>query len=130
LLASLAFESVNGREPKAGDVLSFEDVAGDRSEPLLAAFMFAWNRALRRVVCPLKLENGVLYFRTLGNRSGEGWQEKTEVGPQARWRTVERAATGALDCLEDMPTLPAIGFLGVTNGKPHCKTLSSQPENW
>src|ERR1700730_17893867 len=42
----LEFESVNGREPKAGDVLSFEDVAGDQSAEFFVAFIDAWNRWL------------------------------------------------------------------------------------
>jgi hypothetical protein len=125
--ASREFERVNGREPKAGDVLSYDDVARDRSAEFFAAFINAWNRALPGLVCPLKLQNGDLYFRTLGDVSSELWQQKTGVGPQARWRAVERDATGdEPSTLEDMPTVRAVRFLGLVDGKIRCKTRLAQ----
>jgi hypothetical protein len=125
--ASLEFESVNGREPKAGDLLSYEDVARDQNASFLASFINAWNRALPGLVCPLRLQDGGLYFRTLGDGSSEVWQKKTDVGPQARWRAVERDATGdEPSTLEDMPTVPAVRFLGLVNGKIRCKTRQVQ----
>ena len=42
--------------------------------------MNAWNRNLPGLVCPLKLQDGELYFWTLGDGSSEVWQEKTGVG--------------------------------------------------
>jgi hypothetical protein len=92
--ASLEFERVNGREPKAGDQLSYEDVARDQSSEFFAAFIDSWGRRLPGLACPLKLEHGDLHFRTLGHGSGELWQQKTDAGPQARWRAVQRDATG------------------------------------
>jgi hypothetical protein len=125
--ASLAFEGLNGREPMAGDTLSYEDVAGDQSAEFFAAFINSWDRRLPGLVCPLKLQDGDLYFRTLGDVSNELWQEKTDVGPQARWRAVERDATGdEPSALEDMPTVPAVRFLGLVNGKIRCKTRQAQ----
>lgn len=80
---------------------------------------------MQGLVCPLKLQDGELYFRTLRDGSGEVWQEKTEVGPQARWRIVQRNATGdEPDALEDMPIVPAVRVLGVVNGKHRCKSDS------
>lgn len=123
--ASLEFESVNGWEPKAGDLLSFEDLARDRAVPFFAAFISAWNRKLPGLVCPLKLQKGELYFRTLGDGSGEVWQEKTEVGTQARWKIVEWDATGKEPgALEDMSTVPTVRFLGVVSCSHHCKPIS------
>ena len=120
--ASLEFESVNGREPKAGDRLSFEDMARDRSAEFFAAFINAWNRRLPDLVCPLKLQDGELYFRALRDGSGEVWQEKIDDGPQARWRTVERDATRKEPgTLEGIPTVPGVRFLGVLAGKHRCK---------
>jgi hypothetical protein len=120
--ASLEFERANGREPKAGDVLSYDDVARDRSTEFFAAFINAWNRRLPGLVCPLKLENGELYFRTLGDGSCEVWQENTDAGPHARWRHVEWDATdNEPRAVEDVPTVAAVKFLGVVNGKHHCK---------
>jgi hypothetical protein len=44
------------------------------------------------------------------------------VGAQARWRAIERDATGnALSALEDMPAVPTVKFLEVVNGKHRCK---------
>jgi hypothetical protein len=121
-LASLEFESVNGREPRAGDRLSYEDVARDQSTEFFAAFINAWDRKLPGLVCPLKLQDGALYFRTLGDDSSEVWQQKTDAGPQTRWRAVQHNASGNEPCvLEDIPMMSAVKFLGVVNGKHHCK---------
>ncbi len=111
--ASLAFESVNGREPRAGDLLSYGDVARDQSAEFFAAFINAWRRRLPGLVCPLKLENGDLHFRTRGDGSCELWQQKTDAGPRARWRAVQRDAAGNESAaLEDTPTVPGVRFLG------------------
>jgi hypothetical protein len=121
-LASLAFEAVNGREPKAGDRLSYEDVARDRSAEFFGAFIDAWGRRLPSLVCPLKLQEGELYFRTLGDDSSEVWQQKADAGPQARWRAVQRDAAGnESGAREDIPTGPAVTFLGLVKGKHRCK---------
>jgi hypothetical protein len=123
--ASLEFERVNGREPKAGDQLSYEDVARDQSSEFFAAFIDSWGRRLPGLACPLKLEHGDLHFRTLGHGSGELWQQKTDAGPQARWRAVQRDATGNESAAhEDMPTVPGVRFLGVVNGMHRCKSDS------
>ena len=114
---------MHGREPKAGDVLSYQDVARDRSTEFLAAFIDAWNRRLPGLVCPLKVQGGVPYFRTLGDDSSEVWQEKIDADPQARWRAVQRDATGNdSGALEGKPAAPAVRFLGVMSGKHRCKS--------
>jgi hypothetical protein len=69
-------------------------MAGDQSAEFLAAFISAWERSLPNLVCPLKLQDGVLYFRALGDDSSEVWRQKTDADPQARWRAVQRDATG------------------------------------
>lgn len=126
-LASLAFEAVNGREPRAGDLLSYEEVARDRSVEFFVAFIDAWKRRLPGLVCPLKLQDGGLYFRELGDGSSEVWQQKTDAGPQARWRAVQRDATGnAQGAPDDMPTASAIRFLGIMTGRHRCKAPSEQ----
>jgi hypothetical protein len=100
-------------------------VARDRSAEFFAAFMNAWNRLLPGLVCPLKLQDGDLYFRTLGDDSSELWQQKTDDGPQARWKIVQWDATGnELGAFEGMPTMAGVRFLGVVNGKHRCKPLS------
>jgi hypothetical protein len=63
-----------------------------------------------------------LYFRTLGAGSGAVWQEKADSRPQARWRAVQRDATGNESAgNDDGPSVFAIRFLGVANGKHNCK---------
>jgi hypothetical protein len=94
---NLEFEVVNGREPRQATGC-FEDVVRNQDAPFLGAFIDAWKRRLPGLVCPLKLQDGVLYFRTLGNDSSEVWQQKTDAHPQARWRAVQRDATGN-DCV-------------------------------
>jgi hypothetical protein len=121
-LASLAFESVNGREPREGDLLSYEDVVKDRSVEFFAAFIDAWERRLPGIVCPLKLQDGELYFRTRGDGDGEMWHGKIDADPEARWRAVQCDAGGnESGAREDMATVPIIRFLGVVNGKHRCQ---------
>lgn len=123
--ASLAFEALNGREPRAGDRLSYEDVARDQSAEFFAAFIDAWGRRLPGLACPLKLQNGELHFRTLGDESSEVWHQKTDARPQARWRAVQRDASGNdSGALKGKPAVPAVRFLGVMNGKHRCKASS------
>ena len=62
-------------------MLRFEDVARDQDAPFFAVFMDAWSRALPGLPCPLKLQDGDLYFRILGDGSSELWQHKTDAGP-------------------------------------------------
>jgi hypothetical protein len=125
--ASLAFESVNDREPREGGLLSYDDVVRDSgaNTPIFSAFINAWNRRLPGLACPLKLENGELYFRTLDDGSGEVWQQKTDVSPQGRWKTVQSDATGKESAaFEDVPPVLAVIFLGVVNGQHRCKSES------
>jgi hypothetical protein len=125
-IASLEFEIVNGREPKAGDLLSYDDVARDRNGEFFVAFIDAWKRRLPGLACPLKLQDGELYFRTHGDESSEVWHQKTDAGPQARWRAVQRDAKGNESAaVLDMPFAPAIRFLGAVNGKHRCKPDST-----
>ena len=50
------------------------------------------------------------------------WLEKTDTDPQARWRAVQRDATGdESGAREDMPTVPGVSFLRVVNGRHRCK---------
>jgi hypothetical protein len=127
--ASLEFEAVHGREPKAGDRLSYEDMARDQNAQFLAAFINAWGRKLPTLVCPLKLQDGELYFRTLGDDSSEVWQQKTDAGPQTRWRAVQRDAMGdEPGAPEVIPTVPIIRFLGVVNGKHRCQLDAKQSQ--
>jgi hypothetical protein len=81
------------------------------------------------LACPLKLQDGELYFRTLGDGSGEVWQQKTGAGPQARWRAVQCDTIGNDSAAhEDIPTLHGVRFLGLVNGKHRCKPdLADQP---
>lgn len=60
---------VNPHGSTKGDPLSYEDVARDQDAPFLAAFINVWNGAPPGLVCPLKLQDGELYFRTLSDES-------------------------------------------------------------
>jgi hypothetical protein len=82
----------------------------------------SWNRRLPGLVCPLKLQGGELYFRTQGDECGELWQQKTDAGPQARWRAVQGDTTRDEPvAIGEIPTVLAVRFLGPVNGKHHCK---------
>jgi hypothetical protein len=124
-IASLEFEAVHGREPKAGDLLNYDDLAKDQSSEFFAAFIDAWRRRLPGLVCPLKLEGCDLYFRTLSDDSSEVWLQKTDAGPQTRWGAVQRDAAGnESGTPEEMPAVLAVWFQGVGNGKHRCRPVA------
>lgn len=115
--ASLQFERVFGREPHIGDVLHYEDVARkygpDANEMTYGPFIEAWERQLPVMPCPLKLESGKLFYRTVLD-AGERWEEEVSVQPQNIWRVVEMDALGThSDRLPSGPTpsIDAVEFL-------------------
>lgn len=93
--------------------------------PFFATFSEAWQRQLPFLPCPLRFEDGRLFCRvTVGD--DERWEEKTDIQPQARWRFVKAEELGReLDqCrFEDMPSVRAVRFLGLRNGKYSCVWL-------
>ena len=122
--ASLEFEWAFGREPNAGDVLSYEHVLITRGPAALKAFygpiIEAWHRQIPELMCPYKFESDRL-FRHL--RMG-GWHEAIDKGPQENWFAVEQHVMGNAwrpPSSRNIPTIPAIVFLGVIDGEHKCR---------
>lgn len=133
--ASGEFQSCFDREPVEGDLLRWEHVRTMRG-PELNEIKFrkqieAWQRQLSHLPCPLKFEDGVLLKR---RRSGE-WFEAVGVSWKAHWWGVEcdaenRSCDWAYGIspelwsepdpapLARMPSILAVTFLGVIDGKP------------
>jgi len=124
--ASSEFESIFGREPTPGDVLSYEHVAAVCSPEFNASrflrFISAWERRLPDLVCPIKFERGRLFKREIDAQDCN-WCEDTDIQAQGIWLRIEHefrwyesgkpAMPLADPPLESMPTIPAFVFLGV-----------------
>ncbi len=130
--ASGQFELAFGREPRAGDVLLFEDVQLTHS-PAVNGFHFglfieAWQRRIPELTCPLKLEGGRVFLRLNPKyNNGQEWEEATDELPEWRWRWVEEEAKGAKGELPEpgsMPTIAGVVFLGLIDGKHQCRPVT------
>ncbi len=100
--ASLAFETVFKREPKAGDVLSFDQLREwqaahpDGLHPGIKWFIEAWERQLPEMPCPLKQQDGRLFHRLNTTYSnGIEWEEQVQdprslTGRKSRKRLLTR----------------------------------------
>jgi hypothetical protein len=130
--ASRQFDLCFDREPVAGDVLHFRQVAlvnhPDLIEFRTKPFIEAWGRRLKELPCPLKAENGRLFERVTRSRpsSAPEWVEDISVQPEAIWLEIEkdikwrelgmplnRSAEALGLSLETTPSIPAVAFLGL-----------------
>jgi hypothetical protein len=99
------------------------------SRPIATASTKLWERRMHGLPIPKRVENGRLFIRSVRRYQGkdeEAWVEDIDVQPNAIWREFERyikwlalgkpngQAMGPLNLsLEDIPTIPALTFLGV-----------------
>jgi hypothetical protein len=120
--AALSFQMRFGREPVAGDVLRYQDVFVC-DLVIYNTFITAWCRQIPELPCPLKVENGHLFFRQDPKcNDGQEWN-----GPDERtlsdWSCVEAEANDGNypPNDDDSPTIQAVVFLGVINGQHRCK---------
>jgi hypothetical protein len=124
--AALSFQMRFGREPAEGDVLRYQDV-------LLCdlvqydTFIKAWNRQIPDLPCPLKVENGQLFWHQNPRYNhGQEW-----IGPNERtlshWYCVEANANGGIyPPVKDAPTIPAVVFLGLIDREHKCRPATSR----
>lgn len=140
--ASLAFETMFMREPKAGDVLSFDQLRGwqaahpDGLHPGIKWFIEAWERQLPEMPCPLKQQDGRLFHRlNTAYSKGIEWEEQVARPTESDWRQIEKEALnktyGELNGepwppISTMPTIPAVIFMGVVNGKHRCRPATDE----
>jgi hypothetical protein len=135
--ASLQFEIVFKREPKAGDVLQFDQLREwqathpDGLHIGIKWFIEAWERQLPEMACPLKQEGGRLFHR-LNTRYSKGleWEEQTDMPAERYWQSIEKEALNKSygemggepwPPANTMPTIPAVTFMGVVDGKHRCR---------
>ena len=97
--ASLAFETVFKREPKAGDVLSFiqlrewQAAHPDGRDIGIKWFIEAWERQLPEMPCPLKQQDGRLFHRLNTTYStGIEWEEQVARPTESDWQQIEKEA--------------------------------------
>jgi len=137
--ASLAFEEVHGREPETGEVLRFSDVEGVHNPEVYEAwyqdFAGAWSRQVPAVPLRYKLEGG-RQFTLCRDGVWEPYEDaflSSLMKPQHVWRWIERelrfpeapALGGEELRAENMPTIPAVVFLGVQDGQHRCRAATT-----
>ncbi len=70
-LASISFGAAFGREPRAGDILRFEDVqrAAIGKRHSVENFIRAWKRQLPEMPCPLRVDGERIFCRVKRNQN-------------------------------------------------------------
>jgi hypothetical protein len=128
--ASGEFELAFGREPKAGDMLRYEEVLVMHSienyARQLGRMIEAWQRQLPHLTCPLKFEDGRLLRRlTLERRGAEPkWEEDIRIQPEVRWLKIPEVSANT--DFETMSTISALVFLGVAEVKHQCRPATEE----
>jgi hypothetical protein len=128
--ASGEFELTFGREPEAGDVLSYEQVAWIHSSEHysreLGRIIQAWPRQLNQLTCPLKFEDGRLLRRLRPVKRGEmpTWEEDLRIQPEDRWLSIREVLENT--DFETMQTISAIVFMGVVGAKHQCRPATDE----
>jgi hypothetical protein len=140
---SREFEHCFHHEPNAGDLLRWEHVRTMRgpemNEIIFGDMISAWGRQIPQLPCPLKFDEGKLFKR---QRNGE-WLEEVDVSWMAHWWGVECDARGEPqewaygrtpslweepdpNPLGRMPSIPAVVFEGVIDGKHRCRPATTE----
>jgi hypothetical protein len=128
--ASGEFELAFGREPKAGDMLRFEDVlvmhSTENYTRQLGRMIEAWQRQLPHLTCPLKFEDGRLFRRLTPERRGaeSKWEEDIRIQPAVRWLKIPEVIANT--DFESMLTTSALVFLGVAEVKHQCRPATEE----
>lgn len=123
--ASGEFELAFGREPKAGDMLRYEDVlvmhSTENYARELGRMIEAWQRQLPNLTCPLEFEDGRLFRRLAPERRGAQpkWEDDIRIQPEVRWLKIPEV--GANTEFETMLTTSALVFLEVADVKHQCR---------
>lgn len=123
--AALSFQMRFGREPVAGDVLRYQDVFVC-DLVMYNTFIPAWCRQIPELPCPLKVENGHLFYRQDPKyNDGQEWNGPDE-GTLSHWSCVEAEANGGTYPPDkDTPTNPAVVFVGVIDGEHSCRPATA-----
>jgi len=124
------FELAFGREPKPGDILTYEDVArvhsAENYSRELGRVIEAWQRRLPDLTCPLKFEEGKLFQRLRPYRRDElpTWEEDIRIQPQERWLSIPVVLSSS--DFETMQIIWAVVFTGVVGAKHQCRAATSE----
>jgi len=119
--ASLAFEQVNGREPRAGDILTRAEYEAHRQKyyaDVYPAWREAWDTLMGGLPCPLKLEDGKLYGRLRAGQA-ESWKLVTATDALSVWRSIAGKANAPCD---------AVVFGDLLGGVHNCRPYSPSVE--
>jgi hypothetical protein len=128
--ASGEFELAFGREPKAADMLWYEDVllmhSTENYARQLGRMIEARQRQFPQLTCPLKFEEGRLFRRLTPERRGAEpkWEEDIRIQPDVRWLKIPEV--NANTDFETMRTIPALVFLGVADVKHRCRPATEE----
>lgn len=128
--ASGEFELAFAREPKAGDMLRYQDVermhSPENYSNHFGHVVQAWQRQLPQLTCPLKFEDGRLFRRLSAARRGEEarWEEDCRIHPWVRWLEIPEVLSNT--DMEAMLTIQAVVFLGVVGVRHQCRPATDE----
>ncbi len=125
-MASIFFSDIKGRQPEPGDILRYEEIAeiycGEGFKREIKEFEQAWARRMPDLPCPLKFENGRLYYRSTDSKPKGAWVEHHMADPRFWWDSIEdevlgRQSNGRTEFEPDWrPTISAVVFLESEDG--------------
>jgi len=133
---------VHGREPKVGEILTYEDLekAWPRERKLremeVSLFCEAWGRRVPGLPCPLKWEGGKLFRRSAASQ-GREWVEYTGDYPRRNWACVEQEVLNipdyygywGMDAPLDAPLrVRAVRFVESEDGRQRAEPLQAKSE--
>ena len=122
--ASSMFKIIHGRNPRPGEILRYDDIAGVYAPEKLRAeverFQGAWARRIPDYACPIRYEDGKIL-----TRRREGSWVPDLVQPAIIWRLIEddalrrRTPIGTFGETIDtpQPTIEAVIFIESKDGK-------------
>ena len=130
--ASFMFEKVHHREPVSGDQFAYSEVQQLHANDVAAwsDFIAAWGRRITALPCPLRVDDGKLFVRIRSQVPGGAafWKQERCNSAEFDWWRIECNALQKQECelpKQYRPTVEIVQFLGVIDGKHHCRTLKA-----
>ena len=136
-IAALLFCAIHPEEPKPGDLLRYEEVVQslcEENSKVIPALERAWARRLPSLPCPLKFENGRVYYRSVKSQPQGAWVENHVGDPRFWWSSIEdealgKTSSGGTEFAPDwQPAIAAVVFVEFEEGVRRVEPLEARSE--